>query len=328
MEQIASSVRQYLKEMLDIDVQPKQWQDKPNLPIFLRNMYDYFQICIMGKPCLITAVKEDIELTPTVVRKHMLQVEKKWDNEIIYLQRKVTAYNRKRLIQQKIPFIVPLNQMYLPFLGIDLRENFRKVRKTKAGFSPSAQVILLYYLINNSQLRLTPNVLATKLGFSVTTMTRTFDELDAAGLVSIAKEGCERVLWFNHDKKQVWETALDRMSSPIKKRLWVKFPHNKPLQGIKAGLSALSSYSNLSEPANQVLALERQHWKKVKAENGVKILNIIESDASQLEVWSYSPMLFNKNGVVDRFSLFLSMKENNDEQIQSALEKMMEKVEW
>ena len=327
MEQIASDLRRYFKEMLDIDVQPEQWSEKQNLPIFLRNMYDFFQICILGKPCLITALKEDIELTPTVVRKHMFQVEKKWYDEIIYLQQKVTLYNRKRLIQQKIPFIVPLNQMYLPFLGIDLRENFRKVRKTKAGLSPSAQVILLYYLINTSQLRMTPNFLANELGFSITTMTRAFDELDAAGLVSIAREGCERVLWFNHDKKQVWETALDHMHSPVKKRLWIKFQHDNP-PGTRAGLSALSSYSNLSEPANPVLALERQHWRKVKAGNGVKILNIIESDAIQLEVWSYSPMMFNKNGVVDRFSLFLSMKENNDEQIQSSLEKMMENVIW
>ena len=126
MDQIASNLRQYFKETLDIEVYPEQWQEKLKLPIFLRNMYDIFHVRILGKSCLITAVKENIELAPTVVLKHMLQVEKKWHDEIIYLQQKVTAYNRKRLIQQKIPFIIPLNQMYLPFLGIDLQENFRR----------------------------------------------------------------------------------------------------------------------------------------------------------------------------------------------------------
>jgi len=58
------------------------------------------------------------------------------------------------------------------------------------------------------------------------------------------------------------------------------------------------------------------------------ILDIAEPNASELEVWSYSPELFAKKGVVDRFSLFLSMRENNDERIQSALEGMMEQVEW
>jgi len=327
MDQVLDNLTRYLKETLDIDVQPGKWQDTRNLPIFLRNMYDFSVVNILGKQCLIMAVKEETEQTPATVRKHMLQVGKKWNEEIIYLQHKVTAYNRKRLIQQKIPFIVPLNQMYLPFLGIDLREHFRKLRKTEIGFSPSTQVVVLDYLINNSRHRMTPNILAKRLGYSVMTMSRAFDELEAAGLVSVAMEGRERVLCFDTDKRQTWERALERMYSPVKKRFWVKSLANT-LPGIKAGLSALSCYSNLSEPANLVIALEGKQWKQVKADNDITILNMAESHVTQLEIWSYSPALFEKEGVVDRFSLFLSMKENNDERIQSALEKMMEQVEW
>lgn len=327
MDQIANNLALYLKEILDIDVLPKQWQDKRELPIFLRNMYDFYQVCILGKLCIIMAAKEEAGRTPVTVRKHILQVGKKWHDDIIYLQQKVTAYNRKRLIQQKIPFIVPLNQMYLPFLGIDLREHFRKIRKTETGFSPSTQVVLLYYLINNPQLRITPNILANKLGYSIMTMSRAFDELEATGFVSIAMEGRERVLYFDTGKRKVWGKALERMCSPVKKRLWVK-AHPNRLLGVKAGLSALSFYSNLSEPVNQVLALEGKHWKKIKADNDALILDMAEPDACELEVWSYSPKLLEEGGMVDRFSLFLSMKENNNERVQSALEKMMEKVKW
>jgi hypothetical protein len=58
------------------------------------------------------------------------------------------------------------------------------------------------------------------------------------------------------------------------------------------------------------------------------ILDIAEPSASELEVWSYSPKLLADKGVFDRFSLFLSTKEDNDERVQSALESMMAKVEW
>jgi hypothetical protein len=58
------------------------------------------------------------------------------------------------------------------------------------------------------------------------------------------------------------------------------------------------------------------------------VLDIAEPNACELEIWSYSPKLFAKKGVVDRFSLFLSMRKDNDERVQSALEKMMEQVEW
>ncbi len=328
MDQLANSLKRYLKETLDIDVRPKQWSGSENLPIFLRNMYIFFEIRIFDTPCLVMAAKDKTEQTPATIHKHMLQIRKKWQDEVIYVQQQMTAYNRKRLIQQhKIPFVIPLNQMYLPFLGIDLREHFKKIRETEASFSPSTQVVVLYYLSQNGKLRLTPKKLANELGYSIMTMTRALDELNGAGLCTIAMEGRERVLRFHRDKKQVWETALERLRSPVKKKFWVKAFFNQSF-GLRAGLSALAHYSNLASPKNPVLAIEGKQWKKICNTSDVMILNIAEANANELEIWSYPPKLFGKNGVVDRFSLFLSMKEDNDERVQSALEGMMEGIEW
>lgn len=328
MDQLATTLKRYLKETLDIDVRPEQWSGTESLPIFLRNMYVFFTVHILDTPCLVMAAKEKTEHTPATIYKHMLQIQKKWPDEVIYVQQHMTAYNRKRLIQQhKIPFIIPLNQMYLPFLGIDLREHFKKIRKTATGFSPSTQAVVLYYLTRNGQLRLTPKKLASELGYSIMTMTRALDELNGAGIGTIAMEGRERVLRFHRDKKQVWETALERLRSPVKKRVWVKdFPRQS--FGLRAGLSALAHYSNLAAPENPVLALERGQWKKIYNTSDVMILDVAEPNAVRLEIWSYPPELFGKNGVVDRFSLFLSMKEDNDERVQAALESMMEGIEW
>jgi DNA-binding MarR family transcriptional regulator len=327
MEQLATNFKRYLKETLDIDVRPGKWPGTGKLPIFLRNTYAFFEVCILGIPCLVMATKDKTEQTPATIQKHMLQVRKKWPDEVIYVQQKVTAYNRKRLIHHKIPFVVPQNQMYLPFLGIDLREHFKNIGETEARISPSTQVVVLYYLSQNRQLHLTPKTLANELGYSVMTMTRALDELDGVGLGTIAMEGRERVLRFNRDKKQVWEAALERLRSPVKKRLWVKDLSNKPF-GVIAGLSALAHYSNLAEPANPVLALGRKRWKNVKNNDDVIILGIAEPDAIELEIWSYSPKLLARNGVVDRLSLFLSIRDDNDERVQSALKGMMEQVEW
>jgi hypothetical protein len=327
MDQLATSFKRYLKETLDIDAHPKQWPGTGKLPIFLRNMYFFFEVHILRIPCLVMAAKNKTGQTPATIQKHMIQVRKKWRDEVIYVQRKVTAYNRKRMIQHKIPFVVPLNQMYLPFLGIDLREHFKNIRESEANFSPSTQVVVLYYLSQNGKLRLTPKTLANELSYSIMTMTRALDELDGAGLGTIAMEGRERVLRFDQDKKQVWETALERLRSPVRKRLWVKTRSNKP-PGVKAGLSALAHYSSLAEPANLVLALQGKQWNKIKDRNDVMVLDIAEPKASRLEVWSYSPKLFANKGVVDRFSLFLSMKEDKDERVQSAIAGIMEQVEW
>ena len=97
---------------------------------------------------------------------------------------------------------------------------------------------------------------------------------------------------------------------------------------MKAGLSALAYYSALAEPANPVFALEGKKWKGIKTGKNIRILEIVEPGACELEIWSYPPELFSKEGVVDRLSLYLSMQANDDERVESALEEMMDQVAW
>lgn len=158
-------------------------------------------------------------------------------------------------------------------------------------------------------------------------MTRALDELEGAGWGQIVKEGRERVLRFDRNKKALWKNARETLRSPVKKRLWVKHSLNKPL-GMKVGLSALAYYSALAEPSNSVLALEGKKWKGIKTNKNLRVLEIAEPAACKLEIWSYPPGLFAKDGVVDRFSLYLSMQANEDERVELALEEMMEQVAW
>ena len=98
--------------------------------------------------------------------------------------------------------------------------------------------------------------------------------------------------------------------------------------GTKAGLLALAHYSSLAEPTNPVFAVDRKKWKRIQASKNIKILDLAEPDALELEIWSYSPDLFAKSGVVDRFSLYLSLRATDDERVEAALEEMMEQVAW
>ena len=327
MAEMDISFERYLKETLDIYLRPKKWKEAEKLPFFLRNLYAFFEVPILGTHCLAMVAKDEAEHTPATIRKHILQVQKKWSHEVIYVRQKVTAYNRKRLIEQKVPFVIPGNQMYLPFLGIDLREHFKKIRATDSPWSPSTQVVVLYALRHDGEPRFTPKNLANRLGYTAMTMTRALDELEGAGLGQIFMEGRERVLRFDRNKKELWGNALERLRSPVKKRMWVKYSLNKPL-GMKAGLSALAYYSTLAEPANPVFALEGKKWKGIKTDKNLRVLDIPEPYACMLEIWSYPPELFAKSGVVDRFSLYLSMPANDDERVEAALEEMMEQVAW
>jgi hypothetical protein len=55
-------------------------------------------------------------------------------------------------------------------------------------------------------------------------------------------------------------------------------------------------------------------------------LNAPESGACELEIWSYSPQLFAEENFVDKFSLYLSLRETNDERVEMALQQMMRAI--
>ena len=53
-----------------------------------------------------------------------------------------------------------------------------------------------------------------------------------------------------------------------------------------------------------------------------------DPEAVEVEVWIYPPSLFAENGVADRLSLYLSLRESADERVEEALEEMMRGRKW
>ncbi len=254
----------------------------------------------------------------------MEQVEKIWEGSIIiYVQSVLSSFNRKRLIEQHIPFIIPGNQMYLPHFGIDLREHFRKIHtKKQKSFSPGTQTAVIYALLRKTDEKLTPSELADRLGYTLMTMTRALDELQAAGIGEFFREGRERY-WIFSNKRSLWDQAKPFLRSPIKKRVWINNREFKTL----AGLSALSHFSQLAPPLLPVFAIGYNQWVELK-QSGLEGLTISEGASSELEIWNYNPELFAKDGIIDPFSLFLCLEASGDERIESALEDMLEKIKW
>jgi len=84
----------------------------------------------------------------------------------------------------------------------------------------------------------------------------------------------------------------------------------------------------LAEPVNPVAAVSREQWKELTRSNVVTIVPGREPGGVEIEVWSYAPKLFAKDEVVDRLSLYASLRETDDERVESALGEMMEEMAW
>jgi DNA-binding MarR family transcriptional regulator len=325
-------VERYLEESLGVTVAAQRWQDAVNLPFFLRDLYHFYQISLFGRPCLLVVAKDEEEQTPAVIRKHLSLIEEKRAGLPIYVHSLVSSYNRKRLIHHKIPFVVPRYQMYLPDLGIDLREHFRQARNSVLKFAPSTQAVIFYILLYPTE-PYTPSWLASRLNYAAMTMSRSFDEIEAAGLGEIVNEGRERVLRLSTNKRDLWDDAQPFLSTPVKEKVWIEaHPFASLSVGErlhpKAGLTALAHYTDLAAPPQPVFALSGKDWKILQQHNGLHRTVSAEPDTVELEIWRYDPNLFAGEGVVDRLSLYLSLLAIHDERVEAALAHMMELLPW
>jgi DNA-binding MarR family transcriptional regulator len=324
MKNLIDQFERYLREILGITVTPTPWESANRLPFFLRDRYRFFEARLTGETCLLMIDKAGRDEPPSVIRKHIEHIQTKWNGPVVYVRDRIVAYNRKRLIAQKVPFVVPGNQMYLPMLGVDLREHFRgKPQPARQSFRPSTQALLIH-MLQQTHREFSPTELAQTLGYSAMTMGRALDELQAAGLGESSRSGRDRSLHLTEPKDAIWKKAQSFLRDPVKSRRPIRMTPGRDIPGPLAGLSALSRYSMLGEPDNTVVALSARNWKLLRQQDTVT------EAAGELivEVWSYDPTLLAREGVVDRLSLYLSLRRDPDERIETALDQMMGEVAW
>lgn len=331
MNELINHLIRYVHEILSIQVTIEHWVKNQQLPQYLRNQYEYFRINmhigISGAEYLLMIDTDTQEQAISIIGKHMTRVQNLYDGEVVYVRNAITSYNRKRLIEHHIPFIVPGNQMYLPMLGIDLREYHKRVKKKRNEFTPSTQVLVLYSLLNKDYGVFTPGVMSTHLGYSAMTMTRSFDQLEAAGIGQHSREGKVRHLKLVPNGRQLWEEILSYLSSPVESHLYT-LSSEGIREGKKAGESALAYLTMQSEPENPVIALGSRRWRSIKQMHDIQTLPFAEPGSLMVEIWKYPPDKLTKSGMVDPLSLYLSLKEIQDERVQSALDQLMKGMEW
>ena len=323
MDKIVEAAKKYIQETIGPEIKTSPWKEQNQLPFFLVDSYHFYKTELLRKTCLLMVAKKGLVTTPASVRKHIDQVLKKWEGLIIYVQDTISTYNRKRFIEHRIPFVIPGTQLFLPDLGIQLQEHFRRIRIQKKFFSPAAQALVIYAMLKQDKGKIIPSEMTNKLGYSRMTLSRVFDELEDAGIGTINRQGKERLWVYNGSKKELWKQTKSMLRSPIKIRKWIK--DKKPK--IRAGLSALAHFTMLNPPSLPVYAISWEEWKAWK-KSGIAELPSPESAAFELEIWYYDPLLFAKEGSVDLFSLLLSLESNTDERIESALEKLKRKIAW
>lgn len=327
MKNLVNRLKRYLLDTLGIAVTLSKPLNQGWLPFFLQDIYDVLQGRLLNEEFIVLVLKNDSELTPATVHKHIDIVRQQLKMKAVFVHSTISSFNRKRLIERKVPFVIPGNQLYLPDLGIDLREYFLKKRSKPDSLGPSTQAVILYALTQAMSESVTPTQLAEALGYSRMTMTRSLDEIESLGLAEVSDTGRKRLVYFDKNRRNLWEKGLPHFRSPVKENTWLKALIDE-LPICQAGLTALARYSMLTPPKRQVYAIFVKDWKAIKHKYSHEIISYPDEAAYELEVWSYSPGLFANGKIVDPFSLYLSLRDSKDERVESAVEEMMEGIQW
>lgn len=317
----------YLQEALGVTVKPQHWEGYRSLPVFMHSLYDFYTVNILDEPCLLLVSRGEDETTPATIRKHYDIAHRKWPGPVLVVKRAIASNSRQRLVEFKVPFVVPGNQLYLPDVGLDMREHFRQIREMGRSFSPSAQVVMLRVLLYGSYEPLTSAQLANMLPYTSMTIKRAFDEIAQAELGVLSMRGRERELRFEKTGRELWEAALPFLRDPVQRRATATFPPDS-VAGLEAGLTALSRYSMISAPMPQTLAVSSDTWKTARQDPQVHETAYEDEGAYRLEIWRYSPALLSAGPTVDKLSLFLSLRDTGDERVEAALDEMMENLQW
>ncbi len=160
--------------------------------------------------------------------------------------------------------------------------------------------------------------IAPVIRYSEMTVSRAVNELVKTGIVTKDKYG----LHFLENRKALWEKAQDKLISPIRQTVYASNVIDPTSAFVKSGFTALSYYTQLSNVGALTYALSSEIYNGVREKHLHEVSH--RSGQVQIDLWTYGPHTLQKNGYVDPFSLYLSLRDDNsDERVSIALDELL-----
>ncbi|MBU3602608.1 hypothetical protein [Polynucleobacter sp. AM-25C3] len=324
----------YLQQTLGEDLlQEGAWEKGVQLPRYIAQTYDMSKARLAGIEVLLMSNKDGAQALPALLKQRAL-IQNEAGVPVIWVGDTLQAYARKEMVARRMPFIIPFKQAYLPPLGVEFQERALATRvDVKEKLHVATQVFLINTLLGNLPDALNPKEIAMCLGYSLMTMTRIKSELMEHGWLDLDAHRRGQLWRLTIEEDELWKAIKPYLQSPVRKRLWIRNP-NLHIEGLPlAGLSALAEQTMLGEPPNIVRAIGELDWRKLERElDADQVVPEAIDGSLELEVWRYTPQRIKtlntkekdiNNGIVDPYSLFLSLEAMDDDRVQVALKELL-----
>lgn len=313
---------EFLEDVLHINLDISKYSDTDKLPLVLQGSFNLFVINMNGERFILAEPKENLGLA--TLRKQQRRLEKFTMLYCVLYLKNLKSYTREKMLEEGIPFVWEKHQIYIPFLGILLKQNETRALKHVTKVSFLTQKFLLMVLYNQME-----NINVTKaadfLGVTKMSATRCFDEIESMELPVLSKKGRTRLINIYNDKKEMWKLIKPCMRNPLLQEFFLAEDVNGEL--LKSGDSALDMYSMLGDNKYKTYAITKSQLSEYEIKNKKQIPSG-ELPGCVVQELGYV-INFENSGAVDPLTIYLIMESQIEEpRIELALNEMLEEHVW
>lgn len=245
---------------------------------------------------------------------------------VVFILESSPSYERQRLIDKDVFFVMGEKFANLPMLVAN--ERIRKSSPAKR-LTPAAQYILLYHLQVESLEGLSARDMSNRLPYSYESITLGLTCLSDLGLCQKVAEGMKnKIIRFSAKGKELWKKAEGCLIDPVEKRVYCDSLITES-RFSKCNINALSHYTWLTPDPSQMLMMSRKELQNLIVQKALHNMNQFDGNI-MIEVWKYPvvSLLGSDNEWVDKLSLVISLREDDDPRVGGEKERLIDEIEW
>lgn len=325
---------EYIDDLFGTRLTFQEYTDVNKLPAFLTQKYGIYLARMFETQFLIMYIKDDNELSLSAIKKHKKKLDF-MNYDVVLVMEKLSNYRRQSLVKNRMPFIVPGLQIYLPFIGIAYKEylenkykedviNDERLRKKR--FTPAEQALYLDLITNGTKGRSQLEI-ATSIGISKIAVSRAFNLFEDISILRSNKIGTKKIYSFTMLGKSLFNNIERYLINPVERSIYVEInSFDENIEGllVEAGETALANVTMLAHPRTRIYAIYKKDWTQVKGQ-----LEEVPSDAENkicIQLWAHP--IPKMNNEINPLALYLSFRDENDERILSVIDQLVDKIEW
>lgn len=312
----------YLKSLIgENNVEVENFADVV-FPLYL-NCYEYTVISLYKTRFVFARAKESINIRSYKLQKD--KIESAFRCEAVLVVDISREAQRQNLIGNNIMFVEIGKQLFMPSLGVVLNSRTEKMPLCVNRFTPQIQLVALFFLYGEKE-KYTVKQIAVKTGLNNMAITRGVAALEAIGLIS--SSSVKRIKYYELcvSKREYLQKIEQYAISPIAESI-LTLQSKIPNKVFRSGHSALSDYSMLADNEYETFAIFKAEYKRLESTQDIRYEDLIDdNDGTRLEIWKYDPAMFAENGVVDKFSLYMSFAKGQDERTEAVLSEIKESI--